>query len=40
MMLETGIFESDAEDMIYVPENPPKVNLEESHIMKRIKSFL
>lgn len=40
MMLETGIFEADEDDMIYVPENPPKVNLEESHIMKRIRAFL
>ena len=40
MMLETGILEADEDDMIYVPENPPKVNLEESHIMKRIRTFL
>lgn len=40
IMLEMGILEADVEDMISVPENPPKVNLEDSEIMKRIKSFL
>lgn len=40
IMLEMGILEADGEDTVYVPENPPKVNLEDSEIMKRIKSFL
>lgn len=40
IMLEMGILEADVEDTVSVPENPPKVNLEDSEIMKRIKSFL
>lgn len=40
IMLEMGILAANEYDMIYVPENPPKVNLEDSEIMKRIKSFL
>lgn len=40
VMLEMGILEETLDDMVYVPENPPKVNLEDSEIMKRIKSFL
>lgn len=40
IMLEMGILEADAEDVIRVPANPPKVNLEDSEIMKRIRSFL
>lgn len=40
IMLEMGILAQTAEDMIYVPENPPKVNLEDSNIMKRLRSFL
>ncbi len=39
-MLEMGILAADEYDMIYVPENPPKVNLEDSEIMKSIRSFL
>ncbi len=39
-MLEMGILAADENDMIYVPENPPKVNLEDSEIMKGIRSFL
>ena len=39
-MLEMGILEETLDDTVYVPENPPKVNLEDSEIMKRIKSFL
>lgn len=40
IMLEMGILAADENDMIYVPENPPKVNLEDSEIMKGIRSFL
>ncbi len=40
IMLEMGILEADIEDVIRVPDNPPKVNLEDSEIMKRIRSFL
>ena len=40
IMLEMGILEADMDDVIYVPNNPPKVNLEDSEIMKRIRSFL
>ena len=40
IMLEMGILESTIEGMICVPENPPKVNLEDSEIIKRLKSFL
>ncbi|MBQ8014835.1 MAG: single-stranded-DNA-specific exonuclease RecJ [Clostridia bacterium] len=40
IMLEMGILAADENDMIYVPENPPKVNLEDSEIMKDIRSFL
>lgn len=40
IMLEMGILAQTAENMIYVPENPPKVNLEDSVIMKRLRSFL
>ncbi|MBQ2972844.1 MAG: single-stranded-DNA-specific exonuclease RecJ [Clostridia bacterium] len=40
IMLEMGILEETLEDTVYVPENPPKVNLEESEIMKRLRSFL
>ncbi len=39
-MLEMGILAADENDMVYVPDNPPKVNLEDSEIMKRIRSFL
>ena len=40
IMLEMGILVSDEYDMVYVPANPPKVNLEDSKIMKEIRSFL
>lgn len=40
IMLEMGILAADICGMIYVPDNPPKVNLEDSVIMKRIRSFL
>ncbi len=39
-MLDMGILALSDEDTIYVPENPPKVNLEDSDIIKRLKSFL
>lgn len=40
IMLEMGILETDSFGTVRVPENPPKVNLEDSAIMKRIRSFL
>lgn len=40
IMLEMGILASDDNNMVYVPENPPRVNLEDSEILKRLKSFL
>lgn len=40
IMLEMGILAADDDDTVYVPENPPKVNLEESEIMKRIRAFV
>lgn len=40
IMLEMGILASDEYNMVYVPDNPPKVNLEDSEIMKSLKSFL
>lgn len=40
IMIEMGILEADFEDTVRVPENPPKVNLEDSEIMKRIRSFI
>ncbi len=40
IMLEMGILAADIYGMIYVPDNPPKVNLEDSAMMKRIRSFL
>lgn len=40
IMLEMGILAADENDTVYVPENPPKVNLDDSEIMKNIKSFL
>lgn len=39
IMLEMGILAADENDTVYVPENPPKVNLDDSEIMKSIKSF-
>lgn len=40
IMLEMGILETDLFGKVQVPENPPKVNLEDSEIFKRIKSFI
>lgn len=40
IMLEMGILASDEYNTVYVPENPPKVNLDDSEIMKSLKSFL
>ncbi len=40
IMLEMGILVSDFYNSVCVPNNPPKVNLEDSKIMKRIRSFL
>ncbi len=40
IMLEMGILVSDHGDPVCVPVNPPKVNLEDSMIMKKIRSFL
>ncbi len=39
IMLEMGILETDILS-VYACKNPPKVNLEDSTIMKRIRSFL
>ena len=40
MMIEMGILTVDEDNRISVPMNPPKVNLEESLVMKKIKSYL
>ena len=41
IMLEMGILATDDyTGAVYVPENPPKVNLEDSVIMKKIRSFI
>jgi hypothetical protein len=40
IMLEMGILAADGDNRVYVPENPPKVNLEDSAILKKIKSYL
>ena len=40
IMLEMGILASDENNTVYVPENPPKVNLEDSEILKKLKNFL
>ena len=40
IMIEMGILEETVENLVYVPEKPPKVNLEDSEIMKRLRSFL
>ncbi len=39
IMLEMGILTADENDTVRVPENPPKVNLDDSEIMKNIRSF-
>ncbi len=40
IMLEMGILAVDRDNSVHVPHNPPKVNLEDSKIMQRIKSFI
>ncbi len=41
IMLEMGILATDNyTGAVYVPDNPPKVNLEDSVIMKKIRSFI
>lgn len=40
IMLEMGILTVDEENRVCVPQNPPKVNLEDSLIMKKIKSMI
>lgn len=40
MMTEMGILAVDEDNRVFVPDNPPKVNLEDSQVMKKIKSFL
>ncbi len=40
IMLEMGILAVDEDNRVYALQNPPKVNLEDSAIMKRIKSLI
>ncbi len=40
IMIEMGILEQDDYGIVSACKNPPKVNLEDSEIMKRIRSFL
>lgn len=40
IMLEMGILAVDDDNRVHVPLNPPKVNLEDSKIMQKIKSFI
>lgn len=40
MMTEMGILAVDEDNRVFVPQNPPKVNLEDSLVMKKIKSNL
>lgn len=40
IMLEMGILTIDEDNRVCVPQNPPKVNLEDSTIMKKIKSMI
>lgn len=40
VMLEMGVLDTDADNRIFVPENQQKVNLEDSELMKRIRSFI
>ncbi|MBR2868583.1 MAG: single-stranded-DNA-specific exonuclease RecJ [Clostridia bacterium] len=40
IMLEMGVLTADEDNRIHVPKNPPKVNLEDSELMRKIKSFL
>lgn len=39
MMLEMGILASDKDNRVYVPENPPRVNLEDSEVMKKLRAM-
>ncbi len=40
IMLEMGILETEFGGKVFVPDNPPKVNLEDSETLKKIKSFI
>lgn len=40
VMLEMGILETDADNRIVVPDNPQKVDLENSEIMKLLRSYI
>ena len=40
IMIEMGILCVDEDNRVFVPQNPPKVNLEDSLVMKKIKSYL
>lgn len=40
VMLEMGVLETDADGRVTVPENPRKVDLEDSAIMKRLRSCI
>ncbi len=40
IMIEMGILETECGAKVFVPNNPPKVNLEDSEILKKIKSFI
>lgn len=40
VMLEMGVLETDVDGRIVVPEKPQKVDLEDSAIMKRLRSFI
>ncbi len=40
VMVEMGILELGPDMKVSVPANPPKVNLEDSEILKKIKSFI
>lgn len=39
MMIEMGILALDDDDRVYVPANTPKVNLEESTVMKKLRAM-
>lgn len=40
IMLEMGILETEFGGKVFVPDNPPKVNLEDSETLQKIKSFI
>lgn len=40
IMIEMGILAQSLDNLIYVPETTSKVNLEDSEIMKRLRTFL